>query len=82
MRFDERLKKKEVDSLWEEYCGFLDLELADVMRIQKRLLLEQIQLLGQSRLGKKYLKDGIYRPLKNLENMFRLQRMKIMRIHY
>lgn len=56
MRFDERLKKKEVDSLWEEYCGFLDLELADVMRIQKRLLLEQIQLLGQSRLGKKIFK--------------------------
>lgn len=52
MRFDERLKKKETDKLWEEYCGFLDLNLTDVMKIQKRLLLEQIHLLSESRLGK------------------------------
>ena len=34
MRFDERVKKKENESLWNEYCGFLDLDLKSTMEIQ------------------------------------------------
>ena len=45
------------DEVWQRCCGFLDLSIADFMRIQKRLLLEQIGLLKRCELGK-YVMDG------------------------
>jgi hypothetical protein len=52
MRFDEKLRKEPPEHLWQEYCGFLDLSLEQYMRMQKHLLMEQIDLLSSSRLGK------------------------------
>ncbi len=48
---DERLRKKEYGRLWQEYCGFLDLSMEDYMKIQRRLLEEQLQLYNACRLG-------------------------------
>lgn len=39
------------EEVWKRYCGFLDLTLEQFMDIQERLLLEQLQLMGQSELG-------------------------------
>ncbi|MBN1366311.1 MAG: GH3 auxin-responsive promoter family protein [Dehalococcoidales bacterium] len=42
--------------IWQRYCGFLDLKLADFMNIQKRLLQEQIELLNRCELNKHIMK--------------------------
>ncbi len=44
------------DEAWEKYCGFLDLTIEGFMQIQRRLLLEQIQLLTGCELGRTLLK--------------------------
>jgi len=43
------------EELWQMCCGFLDLNVEQFMSIQNRLLLEQIELLNQSNLGKKIM---------------------------
>ena len=55
MRFQDKLKKLPADELWQEYCGFLDLSMEQYMRIQERLLLEQVDLCAGCGLGKKLL---------------------------
>lgn len=42
-------KKKET---WNKYCGFLDLSLAEFMRIQKTQLMQQVRYLADSKIGK------------------------------
>jgi len=49
-------KKKEV---WQKYCGFIDLSLDEVMKIQEKLLMEQMKLLAKCELGKKILGDKV-----------------------
>lgn len=56
MRLEARLKKQKFEELWQEYCGFLDLDIDEYMNIQKRLMLEQIELWSNCGLGKKLLK--------------------------
>ena len=56
MKFEEKLKKKQYDMLWQEYCGFLDLDIDSYMKIQYRLMSEQISLWSECELGKKILK--------------------------
>jgi hypothetical protein len=40
------------ERIWEKFCGFLDLSLSEFMDIQKGLLMEQIDLVWDSPLGK------------------------------
>ena len=44
MSLGEKLRKQQYDAIWKEYCGFLDLTMQDYMKIQNRLMEEQIQL--------------------------------------
>ena len=48
------------DELWQRYCGFLDLSIDDFMDIQKELLMDQIDRVVDSTLGKKIM--GNQRP--------------------
>ncbi|MFH1141177.1 MAG: GH3 auxin-responsive promoter family protein, partial [Chloroflexota bacterium] len=43
------------ERVWQKYCGFLDLSIADFMEIQENLLLEQLSLVSGSQLGRKIL---------------------------
>ncbi len=43
------------DEIWKKYCGFIDLSLEEFMGVQKRLLMEQIDLLSKCDLGRKLL---------------------------
>ena len=54
----ELLRQGRNEELWQMCCGFLGLNTAQFMDIQKRLLLEQIQLLNQCRLGKKIMRGA------------------------
>jgi hypothetical protein len=47
------LREGRREELWQMCCGFLDLNLEEFMTIQRRLLLEQIELLKNCELGKK-----------------------------
>jgi hypothetical protein len=51
MNLDEKLKKKMYKDIWEQYCGFLDLNMSEYMEIQKRLMREQLQIYATARLG-------------------------------
>jgi len=45
------------EEVWRRCCGFLDLSISDFMRIQKRLLMEQVELLEKCELGQRVM-DG------------------------
>ncbi len=51
----ELLQQGRNEELWQMCCGFLSLNLEQFMAIQKRLLLEQIELLNHCALGKKIM---------------------------
>ncbi len=53
------LEEGRKSELWEKYCGYTNLELTEFMGIQKRLLMEQLNLLGASKLGQSILGDNI-----------------------
>ncbi len=44
------------EELWRRCCGFIDLNLEEVMKIQRRLLLEQIELLKKCKLGRSIMR--------------------------
>ena len=48
----ELFREGKYEELWQRCCGFIDLSLNDFMRIQRRLLLEQIELLKRCELGR------------------------------
>lgn len=56
MSLDQKLRKKQYDQIWEEYCGFLDLSLPQYMEIQNRLMIEQIELYANCELGRRIMK--------------------------
>ncbi len=53
------IKQGRKEEIWTKYCGFLDLSIDEFMEIQERLLLEQIDLLGKSMLGRMLMGDVI-----------------------
>lgn len=53
------LRQKRHKELWQMCCGFLDLSIDQFMNIQKRLLLEQIELLKVSELGRKVMRNAM-----------------------
>lgn len=56
MNLKEKLKNHQYKEIWQQYCGFLDLTMDGYMKIQKRLMEEQIQLWSNSGLGQSILK--------------------------
>ncbi|NCB41359.1 MAG: auxin-responsive protein [Clostridia bacterium] len=56
MNLKNKLKEGKYDLIWENYCGFLDLNMHDYMGIQRRLMEEQMDSWKRSILGKTILK--------------------------
>jgi hypothetical protein len=54
----EMLRKEEYNKIWEKYCGFLDMNLDEFVKVQERLLMEQIELLYNCDLGRKIMGDS------------------------
>jgi hypothetical protein len=55
----ELLRQGRKRELWQMCCGFLDLSLEQFTAIQKRLLLEQIELLKNCELGRKVMRGAM-----------------------
>jgi len=53
----ELLREGKTEELWQRCCGFIDLSIDEFMAIQKRLLLEQLELLKRCELGR-YVVNG------------------------
>ena len=51
----ELLKQGQTKELWQKCCGFIDLSIDEFMTIQRRLLLEQLELLQKCGLGRQLL---------------------------
>jgi len=51
----ELMREGKKEELWKMCCGFLNLSLEEFMIIQKRLLLEQIRLLGGCKMGRRLM---------------------------
>ena len=64
MALRDQLKKQKYQEIWQQYCGFLDLSMDGYMKIQRRLMEEQIRLWCGCGLGQSILKG---RQPKNLE---------------
>ncbi|GAI97446.1 unnamed protein product, partial [marine sediment metagenome] len=52
---DRYFKTLSEDDLWKRYCGFFDLSIDAFMDIQKELLMDQIEMVSDSALGKKIM---------------------------
>lgn len=61
---DEYFQNLTEAELWQRYCGFFDLSIDEFMGIQKELLMDEIERVADSILGKKIM--GHQRP-KNVE---------------
>ena len=57
MEITELLRQGRDEEAWQRCCGFIDLSLEDFMRIQRRLLSEQLELLKRCELGR-YIMNG------------------------
>ena len=55
----ELLREGRKDELWQMCCGFIYLSLEQFMAIQKRLLLEEIELLKNSELGRRVMRGAM-----------------------
>jgi len=53
----ELLRQGKTEEVWQRCCGFIDLSMGDFMKIQKRLFLEQLELLKKCELGR-YIMNG------------------------
>ncbi len=53
------IKQGRNEEIWTKYCGFFDLSVEEFMDIQERLLLEQIEELGKSMMGRMIMGDVI-----------------------
>ena len=51
MNLKEKIKKQQYNEIWQQYCGFLDLSMDGYMKIQRRLMEEQIRLWSNCGLG-------------------------------
>jgi len=54
----ELLREGRTEELWQRCCGFIDLSMEEFMGIQRRLLMEQIELLNRCELGKKVMRGA------------------------
>ena len=66
MRFDDKLKKNSKEQLWQEYCGFVDMSLAEYMYTQRRLMEEQLTMWCNSGLGRQMLHGAQPRSIDEL----------------
>jgi len=57
--FADLLRQGRTEDIWHRYCGFLDLDVEGFITIQERLLMEQLDKVSHSNLGKLLLGSTI-----------------------
>ncbi|MFC2002183.1 GH3 auxin-responsive promoter family protein [Chloroflexota bacterium] len=64
----QQLKKHKYGEFWQQYCGYIDLSLKEIMDIQKQLLLKQLPLLNNSELGKAIMRGAAPRTVEEFRS--------------
>jgi hypothetical protein len=72
----ELLREGRNEELWQMCCGFLSLSINDFMDIQKRLLLEQMELLNNCKLGEKIMRGAKPRTVEEFRQVVPLTTYK------
>ncbi len=57
------LRQGRNEELWQMCCGFASLNLEQFMAVQERLLMEQVELLRRSALGRRVMQGATPRSL-------------------
>jgi hypothetical protein len=70
----ELLREGKNQELWEKCCGFINLTIEQFMTIQRRLLLEQIELLKDCKLGRQIMRGAKPRSLEEFRQKVPLTR--------
>jgi len=63
------LREGRRQELWIKHCGYVNLEREEFMEIQKRLLREQLKLIGASEIGKAIIGDKIPQTVEEFKQM-------------
>lgn len=69
MRFQEKLRRYTKAEIWDEYCGFLNMTMDEYMTMQKRLVMEEIDIWCSCELGQRILKGKKPHTLEEFRNM-------------
>jgi hypothetical protein len=62
----------ENDRVWQKYCGFLDLDMEQFMSIQESLLLQQLERVVHSALGRKLIGERVPASIGEFRHQVRL----------
>jgi len=78
---DKYFEQLTQDELWKRYCGFLDFSVAEFMEVQEQLLLDQIDRVWSSTLGRKVMVDRNLKAIdvdyRDLESYLGLQPVRV-----
>jgi hypothetical protein len=69
LKASELLRQGKTEELWQMCCGYLKLNIKEFMDIQERLLLEQLELLKKSPIGKKIMKGAEPKTVKEFREL-------------
>ena len=69
MSLSEMLKERKYQEIWDQYCSFLDLSIEVYMKIQRRLMEEQMQLWSNCELGRSILKGKQPKTIEEFRSM-------------
>ncbi len=64
----ELLRQGRKSQIWTKYCGFLDLSIEEFMKIQERLLFEQIDLISKTDHGKRFFGENPPRSIEEFRS--------------
>jgi hypothetical protein len=64
------------EELWKKHCGYLTLKRKEFRGIQTRLMLEQINILGSSKIGRTLMGEKIPASVEEFRQTAPLTRMK------
>lgn len=76
MKFEEKLKSRDSQLIWNEYCGFLDLDITQYMEIQNRLMEEQLEEWSRCSLGRKLIGRRKINTVEDFRELFPLTTYK------
>ncbi len=63
-----RMVKSESDPFWTEHCGFLDLSLEEFTSVQEKMLLDQLQKIGNTSLEQRIIGDRVPTSVDDFRN--------------
>jgi len=69
---DKYFKDLNQEQLWQRYCGFLKISIDDFMQIQEELLMDEIERVSGSTLGKKIMGNRIPKSMDEFRRMIPL----------